>query len=214
MTKAIRAHRPPRALIVSTGSLVCLALIAAPPSVWSGDLHGPEAEALAWYEGAGDSAEAGDYQDRVRIMQDWLRNRRLERENNWARDVVSPRPPAGARSGDDYDEDSGSDYFTRKGLDERGYRRLDGNLRVRIRGLREEPAHVISIDRRGSRTVDQAVESPSPIERTGTRHPGETLRPDLPRKTAKARRMPSASHRSIAANQPTPHGKSRSGRRR
>jgi len=209
MTKAIRAHRP--ALFVSTGSLVCLALIAAPPSGWSGDFDDPEVEALTWYEGAGDSAEAGDYQDRVRIMQDWLRNRRLERENNWARDVVSPRPP----SGDEYEGDSGSDYFIRKGLDERGYRRLDGNLRVRIRGLREEqPAHVISIDRQGPPTVDHAVESPYPIELTGTRHPGKTLRPNRPHKNAKARRMPSASHRPVAVNRPTQHGKSRSGPRR
>lgn len=117
----------------------------------------PADTALALEEGDAD-AEGGNYRERVQQMQDWLRQRREARENGWAQEVVSPRQrPADSEDEEDNiaDDEGGTDYFSRRGLDEYGYRRLDGNVRVRIRGLQGESAHIISIGRHGRASGDE-----------------------------------------------------------
>jgi len=73
-------------------------------------------------------AVEGDFDERVRVMQEWLRRREAERRHqNWGLDVVSPQEPSAS-----------SNYFQDRGLDERGFRRLEGNLRVKLRGLEDD----------------------------------------------------------------------------
>ena len=74
----------------------------------------------------------GSFQERVRVMQEWLRKREADRRHqNWGLDVVTPEPS-------DADSSRSSNYFSDHGYDERGFRRLDGNVRVRLRGLPHE----------------------------------------------------------------------------
>jgi len=90
---------------------------------------------------------AGDFHERIRLMQEWLNARRLERGQGPSPNGTQGFSRYGQNSADNEDEDeealASTDYFTRRGLDERGYRRLDGNIRVRIRGLQGERAHLI-----------------------------------------------------------------------
>ncbi|QSA97340.1 hypothetical protein [Methylococcus sp. EFPC2] len=130
--------------------LVALPVLAVEPEV--GD------ENIGVETDNGDAeAEPRNYEERVRQMQEWLHHRRVERESGWAQDVVSAPSPSDededeSEDGDEEDgSDSPTDYFSGQGLDERGFRRLEGNLRVRIRGLQGEPAHVISLGRHSTR---------------------------------------------------------------
>lgn len=128
----------PKGAYRSIGWFIAAVLAGYVLSARSGESEVSASETtLAWHAG-GETGEV-DYEERVRIMQDWLRKRRLERENGWARERVSPQPNSAE------DDDAGlpeeADYFARHGLDERGYRRLGGDLRVRIRGGQGEPTH-------------------------------------------------------------------------
>jgi len=77
-------------------------------------------------------AVEGDFEERVRVMQEWLRRREAERRHqDWGFDVVSPQESPVARP-------SSSNYFEEHGYDERGFRRLDGNVRVKLRGVQDD----------------------------------------------------------------------------
>lgn len=83
---------------------------------------------LAQEEMIDPEAVEGDFDERVRVMQEWLRKREAERQHqDWGLDAVSPQEPPAS-----------SNYFQDRGLDERGFRHLEGNLRVKLRDLQDD----------------------------------------------------------------------------
>jgi hypothetical protein len=107
-----------------------IGLWAAMPKSWAGG-SGFDANTkayLAQEDIIDPEAVEGDFEERVRVMQEWLRRREAERRHqNWGLDVVSPQEPSPS-----------SDYFKDHGYDEHGFRRRDGNLRVKLRGLQDD----------------------------------------------------------------------------
>ncbi len=77
--------------------------------------------------------EAVDYRDRVREMQEWINRRDVERKQG-LEGLPQPNPPALAAP---YPK-----YFQDRGYDENGYRRLDGDIRVKLRDAPDyEPSY-------------------------------------------------------------------------
>jgi hypothetical protein len=75
--------------------------------------------------------EEDEYQDRVRQMQTWLNKRQAERRQTEGGQAPNPGA-SGAYPG----------YFERHGYDEQGYRRIDDDLRIRLRD--EPPSYYVS----------------------------------------------------------------------
>jgi hypothetical protein len=88
-------------------------------------------------------------------MQEWLHRREAERRHqNWGLDVVTPEEPAVSRP-----SSSSSNYFEEHGYDERGFRLLDGNVRVRLRGLQDDSEQQTHEGRRHSSPTKDKVGS-------------------------------------------------------
>lgn len=108
---------------------------------------------LAWRGQEENEEPDGSFDERVHELQGWLRQREAERRESWGNDVVTPENPALRHPS--------SNYFTDRGYDSRGYRRLNDNTRFRLRSQDwsfGDDGHAGSL-RRAGRPIDETGNS-------------------------------------------------------
>lgn len=153
------------------GLMALIVLVLANPGV-----EAEPALTLAWREQEDTGELEGDFEERVQELQGWLRQRDAERRQSWGNDVVTPENPAMKPS---------SRYFSDRGYDGQGYRRLNENTRFRLRTRDDswgfdEDRHAGSLSRAGkpfedssASEADAAEDSGDVVKRTtktGSRH--------------------------------------------